>query len=221
MSLFSLQSNQDSNIFSTVNIFIAAFFVVVKISSVLVLQTGSGKTYSIMGYGQDKGVIPQMCDALFYFVGRYGADKFKIDASYLEVYNEQITDLLCPPPVEEDYVPLTPKERIKVETKLKKLVREKDSMGKNNQEIAKLKAQLDPAEAKKQQTSVMPKVVMFFQVRAIVRSSNRFFFFRSEKTQKRVWSWTTSNISVPMFPFLKYCEIHCQFRAIFLIKAAS
>lgn len=47
----------------------------------------------------------------------------QVDASYLEVYNEQISDLLCQPVVEEDFVPLKPKERIKLEEKLKKLLK--------------------------------------------------------------------------------------------------
>jgi hypothetical protein len=46
-----------------------------------------------------------------------------VDASYLEVYNEQIADLLCQPIVEEDFVPLKPKERILLEEKLKKLLK--------------------------------------------------------------------------------------------------
>lgn len=28
-------------------------------------QTGSGKSYSMMGYGQDRGIIPLTCSALF------------------------------------------------------------------------------------------------------------------------------------------------------------
>jgi len=44
-----------------------------------------------------------------------------VDASYLEIYNEQIRDLLAPAPTEADYIPLKPKERIKLETELKKL----------------------------------------------------------------------------------------------------
>ncbi len=39
-----------------------------------------------MGYGQDKGIIPRICDCLFYFIERTGdAKNFKVDASYLEV----------------------------------------------------------------------------------------------------------------------------------------
>jgi hypothetical protein len=86
-------------------------------------QTGSGKTYSIMGYGQDKGIIPRICETLFYFIKKAGQSKFMVDASYLEVYNEQISDLLIPPQEEEEYVPLKPKERIILEERLKKLLK--------------------------------------------------------------------------------------------------
>ena len=27
-----------------------------------------------MGYGEDKGVIPRICEALFYFITKHGAD---------------------------------------------------------------------------------------------------------------------------------------------------
>ena len=86
-------------------------------------QTGSGKTYSIMGYGDDKGVIPRICDALFFFITKVGSERFKVDASYLEIYNENIADLLCPNPGVKAYVPLKPKERIKYEGDLKKLMK--------------------------------------------------------------------------------------------------
>jgi hypothetical protein len=40
------------------------------------------------------------------------------------VYNEQIADLLNPPPKEEEVVFMTPKERMKAEEKLKKMIRD-------------------------------------------------------------------------------------------------
>jgi hypothetical protein len=77
-----------------------------------------------MGYGEDKGVIPRICESLFYFKNRTpNPDNFKVDACYLEVYNEQISDLLCPAPKEQELVFLSAKERIKVETKLNKLLK--------------------------------------------------------------------------------------------------
>jgi len=117
-------------------------------------------------YGEDKGVIPRVCDALFYFIASQGAKagtpQFKVDASYLEVYNETITDLLCPPPKEIEFVPLKPKERIKLEAKLKKLKKESPKevaeMAKRETAIAELSALLDPEEAARQATAVLPKI---------------------------------------------------------------
>ena len=119
-------------------------------------QTGSGKTYSIMGYDQDKGVIPRICDALFYFIAKLGgSSSFKVDASYLEIYNEQIGDLLAPAPNIDKFVPLKPKERIKCEEELKKLLKTK---GWDPVHVDKLRAKLDPEEWKKQIDAKLPKV---------------------------------------------------------------
>ena len=51
----------------------------------------------------------------------------KVDASYLEVYNEGISDLLVPKASTDltEFVPLKPKERMKLEEKYKRLVKEK------------------------------------------------------------------------------------------------
>lgn len=39
-----------------------------------------------MGYGQDKGVIPRICEALFYFISRSeNPENYLVDACYLEV----------------------------------------------------------------------------------------------------------------------------------------
>ena len=50
-------------------------------------QTGSGKTFSVMGSGSTYGVLPRLCEALFYFIERTGnTEAFKVDATYIEVY---------------------------------------------------------------------------------------------------------------------------------------
>ena len=50
----------------------------------------------------------------------------QVDASYLEVYNEGISDLLVPKASTDvaEFVPLKPKERMKLEEKHKKLVKD-------------------------------------------------------------------------------------------------
>ena len=62
-------------------------------------QTGSGKSYSMMGSGGDPGLIPRVCDSLFDFIdNRKPPNVLRIEASasYLEIYNEKIQDLLSP-----------------------------------------------------------------------------------------------------------------------------
>ena len=55
-------------------------------------QTGSGKSFSMVGSASDKGIIPRVCHALFHMIDderRLRGDAlFKVEASYLEIYNE-------------------------------------------------------------------------------------------------------------------------------------
>ena len=118
-------------------------------------QTGSGKTYSVMGYGGDKGIIPRICEALFYFIERTKTpEKFKVDACYLEVYNEMIMDLLVPKQKEAELFILSPKERMKMEDKLKKLIKTNAP----EEEIHKIRCMLDPSAAKKDEEANAPKI---------------------------------------------------------------
>ncbi|GFR94491.1 kinesin-like protein [Elysia marginata] len=62
-------------------------------------QTGSGKSYSMVGYGNNKGIVPLACEELFKGIDekRKTADKdddFQVSLSMLEIYNEQVRDLL-------------------------------------------------------------------------------------------------------------------------------
>ncbi|KNC53662.1 kinesin family member 1B [Thecamonas trahens ATCC 50062] len=63
-------------------------------------QTGSGKSYTMMGYGEAKGLIPRGCEALFERLAAAEADAqvsgASVEVSYLEIYNENIRDLLSP-----------------------------------------------------------------------------------------------------------------------------
>lgn len=63
-------------------------------------QTGSGKSYSIVGYGANKGVVPVFCEELFKEIDEQvkGGTKteYQVTLSMLEIYNEQVRDLLNP-----------------------------------------------------------------------------------------------------------------------------
>ena len=61
-------------------------------------QTGTGKTHTMEGnltIDEEKGVIPRAVESIFQRLGN--SDKyseFSVSASYLEIYNEEMTDLL-------------------------------------------------------------------------------------------------------------------------------
>ncbi|KAM4601055.1 kinesin-like protein KIF13A isoform 4-T4 [Polymixia lowei] len=61
-------------------------------------QTGSGKSFSMMGNGEQPGLIPRLCCSLFERVHREEneAHSFKVEVSYMEIYNEKVRDLLDP-----------------------------------------------------------------------------------------------------------------------------
>ncbi|XP_022096862.1 kinesin-like protein KIF28P [Acanthaster planci] len=66
-------------------------------------QTGSGKSYSVVGYGANKGIVPETCEKLFNGIDENlkTADKsreqeYQVFVSMLEIYNEQVRDLLNP-----------------------------------------------------------------------------------------------------------------------------
>ncbi|CAG8830094.1 21834_t:CDS:2, partial [Racocetra persica] len=61
-------------------------------------QTGAGKSYSMMGYGEDKGIIPLTCCELFNRINRNQDTSvtYQVQVSYIEIYNERVRDLLNP-----------------------------------------------------------------------------------------------------------------------------
>lgn len=61
-------------------------------------QTGAGKSYSMVGYGEDKGIIPRSCEEIFQRI-EANTDPditYKVEASMLEIYNEKVRDLFNP-----------------------------------------------------------------------------------------------------------------------------
>ena len=58
--------------------------------------TGSGKSYTMMGTVEEKGIIPRLCDSLFDRIAKLETETtgFKVEVSYMEIYNEKVHDLL-------------------------------------------------------------------------------------------------------------------------------
>ncbi|XP_012155796.1 kinesin-like protein KIF13A isoform X4 [Ceratitis capitata] len=63
-------------------------------------QTGSGKSYTMMGSLESKGIIPRLCDELFSAIANKSTQDlmYKVEVSYMEIYNEKVHDLLDPKP---------------------------------------------------------------------------------------------------------------------------
>ncbi len=54
--------------------------------------SGSGKSYTMMGNVDNKGIIPRLCDALFDRIAKKQTTEltFKVEVSYMEIYNEKV-----------------------------------------------------------------------------------------------------------------------------------
>uniref|UniRef100_A0A8C3PVG2 Kinesin family member 13B n=1 Tax=Chrysolophus pictus TaxID=9089 RepID=A0A8C3PVG2_CHRPC len=61
-------------------------------------QTGSGKSYTMMGTADQPGLIPRLCSGLFERAQKEENEEqsFKVEVSYMEIYNEKVRDLLDP-----------------------------------------------------------------------------------------------------------------------------
>lgn len=55
-------------------------------------QTGAGKSYSMMGYGEDKGIIPIASQEIFERINRNEDPDltFRVETSMLEIYMEKV-----------------------------------------------------------------------------------------------------------------------------------
>ncbi|XP_042667809.1 centromere-associated protein E [Centrocercus urophasianus] len=58
-------------------------------------QTASGKTYTMMGNKDSLGIIPKAIQHVFKIICEIPDREFLLRVSYMEIYNETITDLLC------------------------------------------------------------------------------------------------------------------------------
>ncbi|GMF42995.1 unnamed protein product [Phytophthora fragariaefolia] len=54
-------------------------------------QTGAGKSFSMVGYGSDKGIIPKASEVIFERIeANTTGITFKVEASMMEIYNERV-----------------------------------------------------------------------------------------------------------------------------------
>ncbi|KAF4075058.1 hypothetical protein AMELA_G00230190 [Ameiurus melas] len=58
-------------------------------------QTSSGKTFTMMGSEHNPGVIPLAMADVFHTIKNCPNKEFLLRVSYMEIYNETVTDLLC------------------------------------------------------------------------------------------------------------------------------
>ncbi|KAG9354817.1 hypothetical protein JZ751_001530 [Albula glossodonta] len=58
-------------------------------------QTSSGKTFTMMGNSRIPGVIPLAMEDVFQTIKNCPKKEFLLRVSYMEIYNETVTDLLC------------------------------------------------------------------------------------------------------------------------------
>ena len=59
-------------------------------------QTGSGKTHTMFGSQRDPGIVPRALGQIFAAAGEDAKSEISVAVSYVQIYNELLTDLLCP-----------------------------------------------------------------------------------------------------------------------------
>ena len=61
-------------------------------------QTGAGKSYSMIGYGENRGIVPLASQEIFDRIKAESSESVvrELTVSMLEIYNEKVHDLLMP-----------------------------------------------------------------------------------------------------------------------------
>ena len=90
-------------------------------------QTSSGKTHTMMGSAEEPGVIRQAIDQLFLAVEQTTDRAFLMEVSYLEIYNENVVDLLADQQQPPNYLKIREKETGEVFVEAAKIVPVGDS----------------------------------------------------------------------------------------------
>lgn len=60
-------------------------------------QTNAGKTHTMMGTPEEPGIVQLAVNHIFHLIQMSPERAFTLQASYIEIYNETISDLLSPP----------------------------------------------------------------------------------------------------------------------------
>lgn len=94
--VFHPQSTQQE-VFELVSLLIQSAFDGYNVCIFAYGQTGSGKTFTMEGTPAKTGIIPRTVDLLFSSVENYKLMgwSYNISVSFLEIYNEVLSDLLC------------------------------------------------------------------------------------------------------------------------------
>jgi len=99
---FTPRSSQD-DVFAEVSHFVQSALDGYNVSLFAYGQTGSGKTHTMFGTGTDTGIIPRSIAQILQTVEEQKENnwEYHLEASFLEIYQEQVFDLLCAEPERE------------------------------------------------------------------------------------------------------------------------
>ncbi|OQV16533.1 Kinesin-like protein KIF3B [Hypsibius exemplaris] len=67
-------------------------------------QTGTGKTHTMQGSKSAPGIIPRAMEMIFQHIEASADESYLVNASYLEIYQEELRDLLRSPKKDKDEV---------------------------------------------------------------------------------------------------------------------
>ena len=94
------QDSSQEMVFDEVKNFVQSALDGYNVSLLAYGQTGAGKTHSMLGGAEEhRGIIPRSIEQILASVEQASANgwQYQLEASFLEIYNESVRDLLCAP----------------------------------------------------------------------------------------------------------------------------
>ena len=94
------QDSTQEMVFDEVKNFVQSALDGYNVSLLAYGQTGAGKTHTMLGGADEhRGIIPRSIEQILASVEQASANgwEYQLEASFLEIYNETVRDLLCPP----------------------------------------------------------------------------------------------------------------------------